>query len=381
EPSPPFLPPPPFSRPSPRVVDHASPLSPDILQEPVPKKIKVPQLGLYDGSSDPDSHIGLYTSWMVLHGATDALRCRMFSLTLGPKAQRWYHSLYPHSISTWGELRAAFRSHFIGSQINLAPKESIANIVQGEDESLKDYITRFNDRVQNMEQCHPEALLISAQAVLKPKTLFKWSLCQNKSTTYQEFLVRAQNYIMAEESSSIPVLDAASSNGKAKDEKLGKSGKSFAEIRAMRRQKAEELKETYEGVFSVGVAAVYEEIKTKGFLPDPKPMFTDKEKVDKSRYCTYHKAHGHNTDHSDSMMGAQIRTPTLASTPSGWTCTAPLTLALSHVLVDTAAQGAEVVSFSVSPLHLHVGATQGGVPITLHRIADQPRPQGIHRQH
>ncbi|CAA0833865.1 Unknown protein, partial [Striga hermonthica] len=307
EPSPPFQSPPTFSRPSPRVVDHASPLSPDILQESVPKKIKVPQLGLYDGSSDPDSHIGLYTSWMDLHGATNALRCRMFSLTLGPKAQRWYHSLYPHSISTWGQLRAAFRSHFIGSQINLAPKESIANIVQGEDESLKDYIARFNDRVQNMEQCHPEALLISAQAGLKPKTLFKWSLCQNKPTTYQEFLVRAQNYIMAEESSSIPVLDIAPNKGKAKDEKSGKSSKSFAEIRALRRQKAEELKENYQGVFSVGAAAVYEEIKTKGLLPDPKPIFTDKDKVDKSRYCTYHKAHGHNTDQCRNLISALLK--------------------------------------------------------------------------
>ncbi|CAA0818773.1 Unknown protein, partial [Striga hermonthica] len=134
-----------------------------------------------------------------------------------------------------------------------------------------------------------------------------WSLCQNKPTTYQEFLVRAQNYIMAEESSSIPVLDAASNKGKAKDEKLGKSGKSFAEIRAMRRQKVEELKETFQGVFSVGAAAVYEEIKTKGLLPDPKPMLTDKDKVDKSRYCTYHKAHGHNTDQCRNLISALLK--------------------------------------------------------------------------
>ncbi|CAA0825712.1 Unknown protein, partial [Striga hermonthica] len=294
------------SQPAPRVVDHASPLSPDILREPVPQKIKVPQLGLYDGNSDPDSHIGLYTSWMDLHGATDALRCRMFSLTLGPKEQRWYHYLYPHSICTWGQLRSAFRSHFIGSQISLAPKESIANIVQGEDESLKDYIARFNDRVQNMEQCHPETLLVSVQAGLRPKTLFKWSLCQNKPATYQEFLVKAQNYIMAEKSSSIPVLDATSGKDKNKD-KSGKPDKLFAEVLAMRKQRAEELKESYQGVFSVGAAAVYEEIKTKGLLPDPKPMFTDTNNVDKSRYCAYHKAHGHNTDQCRNLIAALLK--------------------------------------------------------------------------
>ncbi|CAA0843081.1 Unknown protein, partial [Striga hermonthica] len=182
-------------------------------------------------------------------------------------------------------------------------RSSIANIVQGEDESLKDYITRFNDRVQNMEQCHLETLLVSVQAGLRLKTLFNWSLCQNKPTTYQEFFTKAQNYIIAEESSSIPVLDVASSKDENK-EKSGKPGKSFAEVRAMRRQRAEELKESFQGIFSVGVAAVYEEIKTKGLLPDTKLMFTDKDKVDKSRYYTYHKAHGHNTDQCRNLIDA-----------------------------------------------------------------------------
>ncbi|CAA0828590.1 Unknown protein, partial [Striga hermonthica] len=70
-------------------VETDSPLSPEQTLEPLTGKIKVPQIGLYDGTSDPDAHLGNYTSWMDLHGATDALRCRMFSLTLGPKAQKW----------------------------------------------------------------------------------------------------------------------------------------------------------------------------------------------------------------------------------------------------------------------------------------------------
>ncbi|CAA0819619.1 Unknown protein, partial [Striga hermonthica] len=78
-----------------------SPLAPELTSEPVPGKVKVPQFGLYDGTSDPDAHLGHYTSWMDLHGASDALRCRMFSLSLGPRAQKWYHFLPPHSIWKW----------------------------------------------------------------------------------------------------------------------------------------------------------------------------------------------------------------------------------------------------------------------------------------
>ncbi|CAA0810094.1 Unknown protein, partial [Striga hermonthica] len=51
-----------------------SPLTPELTSEPVPGKVKVPQIGLYDGTSDTDSHLGHYTSWMDLHGASDALR-------------------------------------------------------------------------------------------------------------------------------------------------------------------------------------------------------------------------------------------------------------------------------------------------------------------
>ncbi|CAA0840386.1 Unknown protein, partial [Striga hermonthica] len=174
-----------------------------------------PQIGLYDGTLDPDSHLGHYTSWMDLHGASDALRCRMFSLTLGPRAQKWYHSLPPHSIWKWQQLRSAFRSHFIGAQVCLIPKESLANVTQKDDESVKDYIARFNDRVQNMEPCHPETLLVMAIAGLKPNSIFRWTLCQNKPNTFQEFLARAQQHIIAEEAMSVPDFNFNPKSSKA----------------------------------------------------------------------------------------------------------------------------------------------------------------------
>ncbi|CAA0821439.1 Unknown protein, partial [Striga hermonthica] len=239
-----------------------SPLTPELTSEPVPGKVKVPQIGLYDGTSDPDSHLGHYTSWMDLHGASDALRCHMFSLTLGPRAQKWYHSLPPHSIWKWQQLRSAFRSHFIGAQVCLIPKESLANITQKDDESVKDYIARFNDRVQNMEPCHPETLLVMAIAGLKPNLIFRWTLCQNKPNTFQEFLARAQQHIIAEEAMSVPDF-----NFNPKSSKLGtdekKKNKIFdkqnktqfrgpprgdpndPEVRSARKQYATDVKSAY----------------------------------------------------------------------------------------------------------------------------------------
>ncbi|CAA0828543.1 Unknown protein, partial [Striga hermonthica] len=247
----------------------------------------------------------LYTSWMDLHGAPDALRYRMFSLTLGEKAQRWYHSLTPHSIAKWSQLKSMFRTHSIGSQACRIPKESITHIIQGADESLKNYITRFNERVQNMEPCHQETLLVSAYSGLRPKSMFKWTLCQNKPQTYHEFLMKAQQHIMAEENMSVPSFPAL--NEKIAEAKESRPNKEFvkderiSQFRAMQRKHHEELTNSYQGVYSAGAAVVYEELKNKGIIPDPRPIRVDEENLDKSRYCAYHKAHGHNTDQSKAM--------------------------------------------------------------------------------
>ncbi|CAA0819809.1 Unknown protein, partial [Striga hermonthica] len=278
-----------------------SPLTPELTSEPVPEKVKVPEIGLYDGTSDPDSHLGHYTSWMDLHGASDALRCRMFSLTLGPRAQKWYHSLPPHSIWKWQQLRSAFRSHFIGAQVCLVPKESLANVTQKDDESVKDYIARFNDRVQNMEPCHPETLLVMAITRLKPNSIFRWTLCQNKPNTFQEFLARVQQHIIAEEAMSVPDFNfnPKSSKSGTDDRKKNKSfdkqnkaqfqgyprgDANDPEIRAAQKQYATDIKSGYQTVYSAGAATIYEEIKGKGILPDPKPLRMPEEKLDKSRY-------------------------------------------------------------------------------------------------
>ncbi|CAA0832576.1 Unknown protein, partial [Striga hermonthica] len=304
------------------VIEADSPLAPELTRDMLPAKIKIPQIGMYDGASDPDTHLGLYTSWMDLHGATDALRCRMFSLTLGPRAQKWYYTLPPHSIWRWQQLRSAFRTYFIGAQVCLIPKESITNIVQKDDETVKDYVSRFNDRIQNMEPCHPETLLVTAIAGLKPNSMFRWTLCQNKPATFQEFLVRAQQYIIAEESMSVPTFDFPDKHEKLDSEGKKKNKKNFGknqyrgyskrlektpESRAARDQYVNNMRTGYHTVYSVGEATIFEELKGKGIIPDPKPVRTSEDKLDKSRYCAYHKSPGHNTDECFDLLSSLLR--------------------------------------------------------------------------
>ncbi|CAA0814783.1 Unknown protein, partial [Striga hermonthica] len=219
---------------------------------------------------------------------------------------------------------SAFRSHFIGAQVCLIPKESLANVTQKDDESVKDYIARFNDRVQNMEPCHPETLLVMAIAGLKPNSIFRWTICQNKPNTFQEFLARAQQHIIAEEAMSVPDFNfnlkpsKAGTDEKKKNKYFERQNKTQfrgpprgdpndPEVRAARKQYATDVKSGYQTVYSAGAATIYEEIKGKGILPDPKPLRMPEEKLDKSRYYDYHKSPGHNTDECLSLLAALLR--------------------------------------------------------------------------
>ncbi|CAA0827438.1 Unknown protein, partial [Striga hermonthica] len=227
----------------------------------------------------PDAHLGHYTSWMDLHGASDALRCRMFSLTLGPRAQKWYYTLPPHSIWKWQQLRAAFRSHFIGAQVCLIPKESITNIVH------KDNISRFNDQIQNIEPCHPETLLVTAIVGLKLNSMFRWTLCQNKPATFQEFLSEPETKKKNKKNF-----------GKTQYRGYSKGYEDTPESKAARYQYADNVRTGYQTVYSAGAATIFEELEGKGIIPDPKPVRTPEDKLDKTRYCAYHKSPGHNTE-------------------------------------------------------------------------------------
>ncbi|CAA0841906.1 Uncharacterized mitochondrial protein AtMg00860, partial [Striga hermonthica] len=48
-------------------------------------------------------------------------------------------------------------------------------------------------------------------------------------------------------------------------------------------------------------------LKGKGIIPDPRPVRTPEDKLDKTRYCAYHKSPGHNTDECLGLLSALLR--------------------------------------------------------------------------
>ena len=58
------------------------PFLPHIMREAIPPKFRMPQVELYDGTTDPFNHLESFKVLMLLYGATDGILYRAFPTTL-----------------------------------------------------------------------------------------------------------------------------------------------------------------------------------------------------------------------------------------------------------------------------------------------------------
>ena len=96
------------------------------------------------GTTSPSEHLDNYAVHMALNPDHDALKCKLFGITLGEYARTWYINLPKGSIKSFAELREKFLAQFASSEPVRRPSEILHKIVQGHDEPLRSYMTRFS---------------------------------------------------------------------------------------------------------------------------------------------------------------------------------------------------------------------------------------------
>ena len=78
------------------------------------------------------------------------------------------------------------------------PKSHLFTIRQGQNESLKDYIARFNVEALLIKGGNDDLSLSAMMSGLKPSKLL-WSVDKNDPKDFQDLLSRAKKYANAEE--------------------------------------------------------------------------------------------------------------------------------------------------------------------------------------
>lgn len=89
-----------------------SPFVEEILLEGLPANCRIPHLGEYDSTTDPEEHMCKFENAVLLHQFSDAIKCRVFVTNLASEAQKWYQLLCPGPITCFEDLGDAFLQHF-----------------------------------------------------------------------------------------------------------------------------------------------------------------------------------------------------------------------------------------------------------------------------
>ncbi|XP_021725287.1 uncharacterized protein LOC110692560 [Chenopodium quinoa] len=175
-----------------QVVPDDSPFFREILEEPI-KKVKMPSCK-YNGTTTPKSHISAFENHMVLYTMTDSVWCKAFPPTLEGLVAKWYGAIPKCSVYSYNQLKRMFMEHFITLVDRTKMTTELMCLVQGKDEPLREFITKFNKEatIPNMSQ---EVALLAMQSCLLP---FKAYVGRKSLKTLAEVLGKAHEFIKAD---------------------------------------------------------------------------------------------------------------------------------------------------------------------------------------
>ena len=136
-----------------------SPFTASIISHHLPSKFKMSTLDSYDGTRDPCNHIATFKTTMHLLGVLDEIMCKVFPTKLKSTARVWFGKLPPNTITLFQELSKLFVNNFVGCQRHKHSSSSLLNIEQGENESLRAFISRFNREALLVDEMDDKILL------------------------------------------------------------------------------------------------------------------------------------------------------------------------------------------------------------------------------
>ncbi|XP_016200081.1 uncharacterized protein LOC107641087 [Arachis ipaensis] len=297
------------------------PFTEEVMNFELPKRFTLPLiLTPYDGLGDPKKFLKKFRSIMIVNGASDTVLCRCFPNYLDGPALDWLCALLAGSVSRFQQLAKLFEEHFAGSAIYLHDSDYLNTIKQGQNESLKEYMTHFTKIAISIPDLHPEVHLHAIKSGLRPGK-FQETIAVAKPKTLAEFRKKAKGQIDIEElrqarkSDKTIYRDEHKAPSSKQNFKLTPRFDSYTQFNTRREDIIKKI------------------LNSKLIKPLRKAgTYQDTKHADKSKYCAFHQKHGHTTDdcvvakdllerlarqgHLDKYIGGHIQKRTAISTNS-----------------------------------------------------------------
>ena len=275
-----------------------SPFTASVLECPLPRKFRLPQLEVYNGIKDPVDHIGAFKTILSFQQTLDEVICKTFPVTLRGATWVWFSKLPTTSIAIVDQLSDSFVRHFIGGQRHKRPTSYLLTVKQQEGESLREYVMRFNKAVLEINEVDEQVIMTTFQVgLINPNLVF--SLRKTPPTSMMDLLFKAQKYMNGEDA-----LTAKGLTGKRKKDEGIESQSKKQECK----DNITEAKASKSGVDTsskknlnftpliLPVDKILMQIKDDLALKWPKPLSLSSKRRDMKKYYRFHKDHGHYTN-------------------------------------------------------------------------------------
>ena len=237
---------------------------------------------------------------MHIKGVPDEIMCRAFLTTLKGPARVWFSKIPPNLVSSFEKLSKLFVNNFIGGQRHKCSSSSLLTIEQGENESLRSFITRFNREALSVDKVDDKLLLAAFHNGVN-SDLFIHKLYEKEPQSMAEIVYSAQNFMNAEYAiiaKKMKRSEKIEGNPNRQSEQGPRPKKGWTEERKDRDNKksSPSARNQQYTLLNVPLEQVLMQIKDDPSLKWPEKMKGDPNKRNRSKYCRFHRDHGHDTD-------------------------------------------------------------------------------------
>ena len=242
----------------------------------------------------------IFKTTMHLQGVPDEIMCRAFPTTLKGPARVWFSKIPPNSVSSFEELSKLFVNNFIRGQRHKHSSSSLLTIEQGENESLRSFITHFNREALSVDEADDKLLLAAFHNGVN-SDLFIHKLYEKEPQSTAELVHSAQNFMHVEDA-IIAKKRKRSERVEANPSRHPKQGSRPKKGRMEERKDRDNKKpgssarnQQYTPL-NMPLEQVLMQIKDDPSLKWPEKMKGDPNKRNRNKYCRFHRDHGHDTD-------------------------------------------------------------------------------------